>query len=187
MLRSSRSILGLTGRRTTAGFSLIEVVLALGIAVFSGFVLIALFATGLADGQDSKERFQAASIAEGLISARRGAPLSTTVTDVSGNNPLPLDALDPAPNGGVGTDAVLTTPKYLTWDGAVTDAAGTKGPPRFCLIYNIIYTPIPSTSTTSGTSVVYLCLYWPPTPNPAALGSRSGHFEITTTFTLPPS
>ncbi len=169
-----------------SGFSLVEVVLALSIAVFAGFTLIALFAVGLQDGSDSRERFQAASIAESLCAARRAAPLSTTLMDVSGNTQLPLAPLNV-------TNAVLTTtsapaaPIYLTWDGAVTTAGNAANPPRFCLIYNTIFTPIPSTSTTTGTSTVYMCIYWPPTPNPSALGSRTGHFELTTTFTLPSS
>ena len=166
-------------RRGASGFSLIEVVLALAIAVFSGFVLIALFATALQDGADSKERFQAASIAEGLISARRAAPIAANIMDVSGNKALPLDPLD-------ATESKLATPIYLTWDGAVTDATGSQGPPRFCLIYNTIFNPIPAEATSTGNSVVYLCLYWPPTPTPPG-GARAGHFEVTTTFTLPPS
>jgi type II secretory pathway pseudopilin PulG len=186
-----------------SGFSLVEVVLALSIAVFAGFTLIALFAVGLQDGSDSRERFQAASIAESIVSARRAAPLSESLLDSAGGlisntpppstiqsgNPLPLKPLAPVnnPSFNNNVDNELGTPIYLTWDGAVTTANDPNNPPRFCLIYNTIFNPIPAGQTITGNAVLYLCIYWPPTSNPAKLGSRSGHFELTTTFTLPSS
>ena len=61
-------------RRNTQGSGLAEAVLALAIVVFDGFALIGLFAAGLENSSDSKQRFQAATLAEALCSPRRAVP-----------------------------------------------------------------------------------------------------------------
>ncbi|MBN8707863.1 MAG: hypothetical protein BGO12_22090 [Verrucomicrobia bacterium 61-8] len=64
--------------KTTApsrpGFSLVEVVLALGIATFCVVALLGLFSVGLASQRESRDELQAANIAQSLIAMRRISP-----------------------------------------------------------------------------------------------------------------
>jgi len=162
----------MTYRRSkkSGAFTLVEVVVALGIFIFAGFALIGLLAVGLQSSRDSKEQLQAANIAEFLCSTRRAAP-TANLTTPQPNFPLPV--LSTSINN-------LTTPTFLTWDGAQTTLAA--GNARFALLYNIIAPTAYTPKVNPGVATVYLCLYWPPqgpiTPN-------TGHFEVTTTFALP--
>ena len=161
----------LLGRNKRKAFSLVEVVLALGIVVFAGFALIGLLGVGLQTSHDSKEQLQAATIAEFLCSTRRAAPTN----DLSPLQPnFPLPALNTAANN-------LKTPTFLTWDGLANTSS--SRPARFGLLYQITpMVPTVPAGNTTGTSTVYLCLYWPPSATP---GANSSHFELTTTFALP--
>ena len=156
--------------RTRRAFSLVEVVVALGIFVFTGFALLGLLSVGIQSGRDSKEQLQAANIAEFLCSTRRAAPMQNLST-VQPNFPLPI--FYPAANN-------LNSPIYLTWDGESTTLAG--GTARFGLVYNIIAPSTYTPKVNPGYSTVYLCLYWPAA---APLNASSGHFEITSHFALP--
>ncbi len=157
-------------RRNKHGFSLVEVVLALGIFTFAGFALVGLLNVGIQSGRDSKEQLQAANIAEFLCSTRRAAPMQN-VSSVQPNFPLPV--LYPSANN-------LSNPVYLTWDGTTTTLA--SGNARFGLVYNIIAPSTYTAKVNPGYSTVYLCLYWPAA---APLNSPSSHFEITSHFALP--
>ncbi len=151
--------------------------MALGIFIFAGFSLVGLLGLGLQSSRDSKEQLQAANIAEFICSTRRASP-TNDLTTVQPNFPLPaLTTSTPTP----------TTPIGLTWDGLKTTSGLVTDPTaRFGLIYTInptIY-PVPAgnTTTMTGVSKVYLCLYWPAQGN---AGPNAGHFEVTTTFALP--
>jgi uncharacterized protein (TIGR02598 family) len=58
------------------GFSLIEVVLALGIASFSLLLLTALIPTGLQTNKESVEESQAINLLSGMIAERMSVPLN---------------------------------------------------------------------------------------------------------------
>jgi len=155
-------------------FSLVEVVLSLGIVVFAGFALIGLLAVGLQNSQDSRERTQAATIAEAICTTRRAAPTNdfTAAPSAQPNFPLPrLDAPVPASSMSPGI--------YLTRDGATTTAANAS----FGFLYRI--TPIvdPSSHASAHIASVYLCLYWPAQASPA--NASTSHFDLSTTFALP--
>lgn len=60
--------------KTQTGFSLIEVVVALGITAFALVTLIGLFSVGLQTGKESVETIQAANLVSGFIAERRAAP-----------------------------------------------------------------------------------------------------------------
>jgi type II secretory pathway pseudopilin PulG len=61
-------------RRCVSGaFTLVEVVLALGIASFCLVALIGLFSVGIRTERESSERLDAAHIAQSLIAARRAS------------------------------------------------------------------------------------------------------------------
>ncbi len=76
----------LASRRTAsvAAFSLVEVVVALGIFTFALVAIIGLFVTGLNTNKESSDQIQAANFASLLISSRRALP-----TNVIANFALP--------------------------------------------------------------------------------------------------
>jgi Tfp pilus assembly protein PilV len=161
-------------RNKTRGFSLVEVTIALGIFVFAGFALIGLLAVALQNNSDSKQRLQAATIAEFICSTRRACP----TTDLSTLQPnFPLPTLVTSANN-------YSTPAYLTWNGSATTLA--NGDARFGLIYSISvptgYAP-PPPPTTPSKATVYLYIYWPALAPPSS--ATTGHFELTTTMALP--
>jgi type II secretory pathway pseudopilin PulG len=153
-------------------FTLVEVVLSLGIFIFAAFGLIGLLAVGLQTNQDSKQQLQAATIAEALCSTRRAAPTNDfTTSTVQPNFPLP--PFNVAANN-------FSSPTYLTWDGLTTNAASA----RFALLYKITPTfySVPTGNATTGVSTVYLCFYWP--AQAASTNTTVGHFEVTSNFPL---
>jgi Tfp pilus assembly protein PilV len=156
-------------------FSLVEVVLSLGIVVFAGFALIGLLAAGLQSSQDSRERTQAATIAEALCATRRAAPTNDFTVTTSPQPGFPLARLDVATN-----NLSPLAPVYVTRDGVTNTAANAD----FGFLYRI--TPIADSGNpplTNRVSTVYLCLYWPALASPT--NASTGHFELTTTFALP--
>jgi type II secretory pathway pseudopilin PulG len=159
-------------------FSLVEVVFSMAIFVFVAFALIGLLAVGIQTSLDSKERNQAATIAEQLCSVRRAAPTNDFTATTSPQPGFPLPALNPTSPAG----NLATTPIYLTRDGA-TNATAVGA--DFAFVYNITpkYDALPAGNTTKGVSTVYMCLYWP--PQASATATSTGHYEITTTFALP--
>lgn len=153
-------------------FSLIEVVVALGIAVFAGFALIGLLSVGLKNSSDSTMQLQAASIMEEMCSIRRAAP-TNDLTSIQTNFPLP-PLTTSAGN-------LTTTNLWLAWDGTITTSPANA---RFGFLYNITApSGYPSASTTGNYATAYLCLYWPVQVSPT--NANLGHFEVTTTFALP--
>ena len=167
-----------TYRRKRAAFSLVEVVLALGIFVFAGFALIGVLSVGIQSNRDSKEQLQAANIAEFICSTRRATPM--TDFTVSTNQPgFPLPVLYSSAWAPTYTTNNFTAPTLLTWAGVTTTSTSNA---RFGLLYNIIAPTNYISGVTPGTARVYLCLYW---PAQAPITAASGHFEVTSTFALP--
>ena len=164
-------------RESLDGFSLVEVAVSLGIVTFAVFALIGLFIVGLQGGSDSKQRFQAATIAESLCSTLRAAPTADfTLTPGSLLQPnFPLPSLKTTNNN-------FSAPVALTWDGqkapSLTDASA-----RFGLLYSIIAPTTYTPSINPGVTTVYLYIYWPAPASPSA--SSTSHFELTTNFALP--
>jgi hypothetical protein len=159
--------------RDNAGFSLVEVALALGIVVFAGFSLVGLLALGLKNSGDSKQQLEAATIAEAICSTRRAAP---TLNLASTQPNFPLPALNVTT-----TQSNFSMPLYLTRNGTTTTLA--KGDARFGLFYQIIPPASYVPSISPGVATVYLCLYWPAGVAPAT--PNISHFEVTTTISLP--
>jgi type II secretory pathway pseudopilin PulG len=151
----------------------VEVVLALAIVIFALFAIVGLLGVGLRGTQDSRERTQAAQIAEQICATRRAAPTNDFTATSSVQPGFPLPVLETATNN-------LTTPAYVTRDGILTNQANAD----FGFLYNI--TPkldaVPTNNTNNGVSLVYMALFWPAHASPTA--STVGHYEINTTFGL---
>jgi type II secretory pathway pseudopilin PulG len=159
--------------RARRAFSLVEVVLSLAIVVFALFSMVGLLSVGLQNTQDSRERIQAATLAEQICATRRAAPTNAFPL-ASGPEPgFPLPPLQTAANN-------LTSPVYITHDGVLTNQASAD----FGFIYNITPKPdaVPAGNTANGVSQVYMAFFWPAHPSPT--NASTGHYEINTTFGL---
>ncbi len=176
MISKSQTVV--PGQRTPQlGFTLVEVVLALGVFVVAGFALVSLLAEGFQSGNDSKQQLQAATIAELICSTRRAAP-NSDLTTTQPNFPLPSLATAAA-SGNINN---FSSPTYLTWDGTATNQPNA----RFGLLYSISAptTYVPTNSPAAAT--IYLYLYWPGQMSPAnATNASTSHYELTTSIALP--
>lgn len=161
------------------GFSLVEVVVAMGVFVVAGLGLVGLLGIGLKNSNDSNEQIQAASIAEMICSTLRAAPETDLMGSGSVNPNFPIPPLNTTGNATAGT-------VFLTADGTQVPSATSPGA-SFALIYKIYTTfyPIPAGITsqpTTGVATLYLCFYW---PAQATATSNKGQYELTSTFALP--
>ncbi|MEI8340006.1 MAG: prepilin-type N-terminal cleavage/methylation domain-containing protein [Verrucomicrobiota bacterium] len=146
--------------RRHAGFTLIEVALAVGIFAFAGVALIGLFSIGLKNNRDSIEELEATTLSQSLLNIRKVSPTMV----------LPNFALPPLDQPA---ETPPASPVFLAADGTLANSAATA---RFGLIYRI--RPV----TAALTSSVYLCLYWPAA---AAPDNAQGRCEIISTVKLP--
>ncbi len=154
----------MSNRANEAAFTLVEVVIAMGIFTFAIVAIAGLFLVGISTTKDSSDQIQASNIASLLISTRRALP-----TNEIANFALPpLNVAYPA-NG-----------TFLTNAGGVALDGTTSGSPAYNLYYQI------GTNSVTGPhlSQVHLVLWWPaeaglPTNNP------SGCYELTTQVALP--
>lgn len=148
-----------------SGFSLIEVVLALGVTAFCIVALLGLFSIGINTGKESTEELHAAHLAQTLLATRKNAPDGFLGTDF----PLPPLQRGAEPN-------VRTESLYLDSDGKKTTVSGK--PPRYGFYYRID-NPGPGSHAPLK---VYISLFWPPADTPA---KASGHYEVLTYASLP--
>ncbi|MDD5350116.1 MAG: type II secretion system protein [Chthoniobacteraceae bacterium] len=149
-----------------SAFTLVEVVVALGIFSFALVAIVGLFFVGINTNKESSDQIQAANLASLLISTRRALPAS----------PIADFALPPltAATSGSGTYVM-----GVAADGMVSGGTVARTPS-----YNLFYKV--STNTVNGAHLaqVYLMLWWPPvsatpTNNPA------NRYELTTQVALP--
>lgn len=161
-IKTGQSRLPGAGAAGKEAFSLVEVVLALGIVSFAGLALLGLFSVGLSTNRESIEELEATHVAQSIFAFRRASPLSTNQAG------FPLPALDK-------TNSVTeSSPVYLTDEGHLT---GNAAAAKFGMIYRV--TPDPNSY---GGTKVYLCLYWPANV-PAS--KAQGRFETYSIFTHP--
>jgi type II secretory pathway pseudopilin PulG len=150
--------------RRTEAFSLVEVVVALGICTFVLVGIMGLFMAGMRVNRDSEDEIQAANLASLIISSCRAAPLS-----VSGNFAVPASAL---------TNAFATAynNNYVTLDGTLTNAPGSAA-------YSITCRSGTNTVTGPNIAQVYLMLGWPIQANPN--NGASHYYEVSTYISFP--
>lgn len=137
-------------------FSLVEVVLALGICTFVLVALLGLFSTGLRDSRESEEQVQAANLASQIIATRVASPTNdTNLTHFA----IPASRLTnaygdifPAAGGQVGLDGRTNSPAA----------------------YRIVCRAGTNAATGPRVAQVYLMLSWPPA---APLTNAAGRYE----------
>lgn len=147
-----------------AAFTLVEVVVALGIFSFALFAIAGLFLVGINTNKESSEQIQAANVASLLISTRRALPTNTIA-----NFALPpLNTLYSA------TGTSLTGTGGMALDGTTT------GTPT----YNLFYQAGTNTATGPHLAQVHLILWWP-TAAAMPINNSSTRYELTTQVALP--
>jgi uncharacterized protein (TIGR02598 family) len=137
-------------------FSLVEVVLALGICAFVLVALMGLFSTGLRASRESEEQVQAANLASLILATRMAAPNSDTNLP---NFALPADALS-RPYGEV--------------FGAAGGMVGLDGKTNSTPAYRIVCKAGTNSSTGPRLAQVHLMLTW---PADAPLQHAAGRYE----------
>ncbi len=143
-------------------FSLVEVVIALGIISFALAAIIGTFSVGIKFNQDSEEQIRAANVVSLLIATRRAAP-----TNSLANSVLPtLNRLYPS----------SATTNYITVYGSST-ASKTNA------AYLISYSVGTNAFTGIHLSQINLRVSWPPMMNPS--NPSAGRYELTTYIPLP--
>ncbi|SDT88771.1 Verru_Chthon cassette protein B [Verrucomicrobium sp. GAS474] len=147
--------------RIRAGFSLVEVALALGICSFALIALLSLFTIGLHDSKESGEKIEAANLASLILSARRASPSGTNGT--MSTLAIPASAL--ARSYG---DAYAGADKYVSADGTLTTPAKAAFRIRCSAGTNAV--------TGTGVSMVYLLLSWPPQADPTGPNAKTYEF-----------
>jgi uncharacterized protein (TIGR02598 family) len=140
-------------------FSLVEVVLALGICAFVLVALLGLFSTGLRASRESEEQVQAANLASQILATRRS----------SATNDIHL------PHFAIPASALTNT--YADIYGANGGQIGLDGRTNSTAAYRIVCRA--GTNAVAGARVaqVYLALSWPPG---APLTNAAGRYEILT-------
>jgi len=151
---------------TRRAFSLVEVVIALGVVTFCLIALMGLLSVGAQASHDSSEVVQAATMASYMISEIRAAP--TNVLNATPTFPiLPLTNATPLTNS-----VVYVAPDCTLLTGAQTNQAG----------YRLTYS---STLNANNTASLYLCLSWPSAVNPTVNpGEVKGRYELFTVLPL---
>lgn len=153
--------------RGQRGFSLVEVVIAIGIVGFVVIGILGLFVVGLRTGSESLETTEAANLSSLLLNQRRMVPIDGTNGPLLSGFSLP-DLEESKSNFDSSSSSI--TPVYVGADGYATNVAAAE----YALGY-IIRRNVRSAS-------VYCLLYWPPR---ADLTNAIGRYEISTEIAVP--
>ena len=150
------------GRLSPGAFSLVEVVMALGILAFAMTALLGAFAVGMSTDRESVEELEATHIMQTLIAERRANPTLT-------NTNLLLPVLT--------ASASRNSSNALSLDEIGRLQPGTRSG-KFGLIYQI--TPVTNANVNS--AAVYCAIYWPGRAWPS---NAQGRVEMATRIALP--
>ncbi len=135
-------------------FSLVEVVMALGICAFALMSVIGLFTAGLRINRESEGRISAVNLAEKMLEMRRICPTSSTNQMANLAIPVLNRAYGPAYLNG------SSSTSYITASGYLTNSPGFD---------TFMATCQAGTNFLTGEKVaqVYLMLSWPAQQNPS--------------------
>ena len=158
----------------TAGFTLIEVTLALGVASFCLMTIFSLLPIGLNTNQNASEQTMAAGIATAISADLQGTaipkPFTSGTPTVSPKFNIPVPLIQPGSNS-------QTETLYLTQDGNMVGAVNPSTPPASSgspLRYQatVYVNPIPAAA--NKTVPVRILVTWPALASPSA---AAGSFE----------
>ena len=142
-------------------FSLIEVLLALGIVAFALIAVVGLLSVGLKTNKESSDQIQASNVASLLMATIRALP----------TNP-PVGFGLPNLNQGF----PVTGTNGVTYNGMGTNAADAA--------YGLYYMIGTNSSTGAKIANVYLML-WRPAGTPIPTNSPGAYYELTSQVALP--
>ncbi|XHR28108.1 MAG: hypothetical protein ACFUZC_19530 [Chthoniobacteraceae bacterium] len=147
-------------------FSLVEIVVAMGVCSFVIVALVGLFSIGLKARRDSNNQFHAADLASNIIATRSASPTKDAAG--SGTWAIPAAAMTQAYG-----DAYASEPCFVGHDGKLTDPSKAA--------YSVACYSGTSNVTGPRMAMVHLILSWPPT---AALTNAEGRYETVTFIPL---
>lgn len=143
-----------------AGFSLVEIAVALGILAFSISALLGVFVLGINTDRESIEELQGTHILKTILAERRASP-----TLVSTNLVLPP----------MNSNSVCNSANAISLDEIGRPVSGSRTG-KFGLVYSV--TP----NATTNSAAVYCAIYW---PGQAAPANALGKVEMATKISLP--
>jgi uncharacterized protein (TIGR02598 family) len=166
-----------TGRR---GFTLVEVVLALGVVSFCLVTLMGLLATGLLSNKTAIEKSAAVNIAGAAVADIRATPLSSqTYTSGQVLTSPRFGFLVPAPSTGTGMQTV-----YVADDGTPVTAVNANLTSSSAIYRVSVMGPArPSLANQRLASPIYVLVTWPAQADPTAASLPShyaGSFQTVT-------
>jgi Tfp pilus assembly protein PilV len=172
--RCSQEYCGWFLRKNTAeAFTLIEVVIALGLFIFAVTAIIGLFSVGIGTSKESSDQIQAANFASLLISTRRAIPVDPANATIALTN-FALPSLNAA------TPAIGTNVLNVMSDG--TKAAAGAG--DYNLRYQVTLDNTATPATPPRLAQVHLTIWWP-TASATPPADPSKRYELTTQVALP--
>jgi type II secretory pathway pseudopilin PulG len=145
--------------RSETAFSLVEVVISLGVISFALVTILGLFSVGLKINKESSDQIQASDLASRILATRRALPMI-----YNANLPIP-----PLTN----TTTVSNSTPILV---AINGTTSTTGVPTSD-IYNLNYRIAPASP--SNLMNVYLLLWGPPGAR-APTNTPGAYYEIST-------
>jgi type II secretory pathway pseudopilin PulG len=152
-------------------FSLVEVVIAIGVFSFAVVAIMGLLMSGLRSNQVSEEEIQAAHLASLLVSVRESSPTNDTVISTN----LPHFAIPAAALTNAYTPLYsVTQPAYVGLDGQTTTAAAAA--------YRLVCSAGTNLVTGPNMAQLYVLLSWP--PQAAATNAATEHYELITQIPL---
>ncbi len=146
-------------------FTLVEVVIALGIFSFALVAVAGLLFVGVDNNKTSADQIQAANFASLLISTRRALPTSAIT-----NFALPPLNMAYSTNGTY----------LINQNGVAMDGTTNSGTP----FYNLYYQAGTNSVTGVHLAQVHLLLWWPPSA-PLPSNNPGNRYEVTTMVALP--
>ena len=159
-------------RPLSAGFSLIEVALALGVAAFALVAIIGLIPIGLNSNQTSSEQTAAAGLAAGIVADLRATPVA--IPPVAKSSPRYQVPLPPSGNA--------THSIFLREDGSLSGAldanADLSQDPRYRAT---LFITAPTAAPQKVATTVRLLITWPAVADPQATKTPArfiGSYEV---------
>jgi uncharacterized protein (TIGR02598 family) len=185
-------------RASRAGFSLIEVTLALGIAAFCLLTVFGLLPLGLNSNQNAFEQTAAAGIATAIASDLHGTPVASTASVTSTTSRfefvIPVAGKNTVPSGSTfqtlyfSQDATPTNINTGTGSGVGAAAVSSTPPSRYRATVTFLPEDSPAQSPATPRNKIFkvwILITWPALadPSPTAFPSNfAGSYETITTL-----
>ena len=159
--------------RNSHSFSLVEVVIALGIISFALVSIVGLFGFGVQTNKGSSDQIQAANVASLIVASLRGSPTGLTNCALYPT----ITTLNQSITATTASNmAASSTPIKIGLDGMPTSIVTNQ-------VYNLEYSAYVSPNSPYVANV-YLLLWWPPQAAKPVSGSGN-YYQLSTQVALP--